>query len=121
MEADRRHTTTGLECRKSCAESLLDLAELVVDGDPDRLKGPRRDMDVARPGSPGDRGLDGRGQVERGAERAPRHDELRDPASPALFAVLPEDPLDLGDVVRVDDRRGRERIAGVHAHVERPT
>jgi hypothetical protein len=103
MEADRRHTTTGLENRKSCSQSGFDLRQLVVDGYAETLKSPGRDIDVARPGGAGDRGFDGLGQVARGAERAPGHDELRDPASPSLFAVLPKDPLDLSGVGIVDD------------------
>ena len=120
MEADRRHTTTGFECRKSCSNSCLDLAKLIVDRYAQALKGPRCDVDVARPGFPRNRGLDGLSQIACGAERAPRHDELCDPASPTLFAVLPQDPLDLRDVVIVDDlRRGQSR-AWIHPHVERP-
>src|SRR5260370_42243510 len=107
MEGDRRHTSTGCGCRKSCSESGFDLAELVVDGDADALGRPGRYVDVARPGSTRDCGFDGLGQVACGAERAPRHDELSDPACPTLLAVLPQDSLDLRDVVFVDDlRRG---------------
>src|SRR5690348_18078063 len=119
MEADRRHTTTGVENLESCLQSLLDLAELVIDGYAQALKRSRRDVDVARPGSARDRRLHGLHQVARGAERAPRHDELCDPVRPALLAVLTEDSLDLRRVVLVDDLRGGERRLRVHAHVER--
>jgi len=120
LEGDRRHTTTGFECRKSCSESCLDLSELVVDRDPDALKGPRRDVDVARPGRARDGGFDGLREVAGGAERAPRHDELCDPAGPTFFAVPPQDALELGPVVRVYDL-GRGELGGwVHPHVERP-
>jgi hypothetical protein len=77
-------------------------------------------MDVAGPGGARDSGFDGQSQVARGAERAPRHDELCDPASPSLFAVLLEDPLDLGGARIVDDPCRRECRAGIHPHVERP-
>jgi hypothetical protein len=120
LEADRRHTTTGFECRKSCSKSCLDLAELVVDLDADRLKSAGGDMYVARPGSPRDGRLDGRGQVAGGAERAPHHDELSDPPGPALFAEFAEDSLELRYLVVVDDPRGGELRPGVHPHVERP-
>src|SRR5258708_8649049 len=120
MEADRRHTTTGIKCHKSCLESCLDLSELVVDRDAETLKRARCYMDVARPSLPRDRGFDGLSQIAGGAERAPRHDELCDPASPSLFAVLPNDPLDLSGVVLVDDARRRELGGGVHPHIERP-
>src|SRR5512135_3410814 len=108
MEADRRHTTTGFKNQKSCLQSCLDLLQLAVDRDPEALKGPRRDVDVSRPGLSRYRRLDGLRQVARGAQRAPRHDELRDPARPTLFAVLTQDSLDLGDVVLVDDPGRRE-------------
>src|SRR6266852_1019085 len=115
MEADRRHTTTGFENPKSCFESCLDLAQLVVDGDADALKGSGRDVDVARPGPSGDGRLDRGSQVASGAERSSRHDELSDPARPTLFAVVAQYAFDFFDVERVDDAR---RV-GVHPHVQR--
>src|SRR5579859_3509784 len=120
MEADRRHTTTGVEDLKSCFQSRLDLAQLIVDGDAQALKRAGRDVDVARPGLTGNRGFDGLGQVASGAERAPRHDELCDPAGPPLLPVSAEDALDIGLAVLVDDSGGGYIAAGVHAHVERP-
>src|SRR5712692_6226236 len=120
MEADRRHTTTGFENRKSCSQSSFDLPQLVVDGYTETLKSPGGDIDVAGPGCTRDRGFDGLRQVARGAEGAPRNDELSDPASPSLFTVLPEDPLDLGGGRIVDDPGRRECGAGIHPHVERP-
>src|SRR2546428_2085843 len=119
MEADRRHTTTGFENPKSCFESCFDLAQLVVDGDADALKGSGRDMDVARPGPSGDGRLDRGSQIASGAQRASRHYELCDPASPTLFAIVAEDPFDLLDVEMVDDARRVERGVGVHPHVQR--
>jgi hypothetical protein len=77
-------------------------------------------MDVARPSLARDRGFDGLSQIAGGAERAPRHDELCDPASPSLFAVLPQDPLNFGGVVVIDDLGRRELGGRVHPHVERP-
>src|SRR5579864_4569847 len=119
MEADRRHTTTGFECRKSCLQSCLDLAQLVVDGDAETLERSGRDVDVARPGLARNGRLDGLSQIAGGAERAPRHDELGDPASPAFFAVLTEDALEVGRA-EIVDHVGRGYIrGGVHAHVER--
>src|SRR6266853_282104 len=105
MEADRRHTTTGFKCRESCSQSCFDLAELVVDGDAKTLKRPRRNVDVAGPCLAGDGRLDRLCQVARGAQRAPGHYELRDPASPTFFAVLPQDALDLAGIRLVDDLR----------------
>src|SRR5439155_26711053 len=118
--ADRRHTTTGFECRKSCSQSGFDLSKLIVDGDPQALKGPRRHIDVTRPCSARNGGLNRLSQVAGGAERAPRHDELCDPAGPTLLAVLAQDALDLGEVVLVDDLCRGELRVGVHPHVERP-
>src|SRR5258708_27215404 len=119
MEADRRHTTTGFKCHKSCSQSCLDLVELVVDGYPQTLKRPGRDVDVAGPGLPGDRGFHRLSQVERSAERAPPHYELRNPARPSLLAVTTKDALDLRGVERVDYLFGRERACYIHAHVKR--
>src|SRR5260370_16210129 len=119
MEADRRHTTTGFENPKSCFESCLDLAQLVVDGDADALKGSGRDIYVARPGPSGDGRLDRGGQVASGAERASRHDELSDPARPTLFAVVAQYAFDLFEVERVDDARPVERRVAAHPHVQR--
>src|SRR5579872_3177553 len=119
MEADRRHTTTGVEDLKSCSQSGLDLSDLVVDRDPDALKRAGRDVDVAGPGPARYRSLDGLGEVARGAERAPRHDELCDPARPALLPELTEDALDVRLAVLVDDAGRRQLGAGIHAHVQR--
>jgi len=119
MEADRRHTTTGFKCHKSCLQSCLDLVELVVDGDPQSLKRPGRDVDVAGPSLPWDRGFHRLSQVARGAKRAPPHYELRNPARPSLFAVGPKDALDLRGLERVDYLFGRELGCYIHAHVER--
>src|SRR4029077_8065858 len=119
MEADRRHTTTGFKCRKSCLQSGLDLAKLVVDGDSDSLKRPGRDVDVAGPGLSRDRGLHRRGEVAGGAEGAPRHYELSDPARPSLFAVAPNDALDLRGLERIDDAFCGELRGYIHAHIER--
>src|SRR5450759_4435905 len=83
------------------------------------MKRPGRNVDVARPRGSRNGGLDGLSQVARGAQRAPRHDELRDPASPSLLAVLPKDALNLADVRLVDDGRRCYRGGGIHAHVER--
>src|SRR5437899_12931356 len=93
MEADRRHTTTGVEDLKSRRQSGLDLAQLVVHCDPQALERSCRDMDVARPGLALNRRLDGGGQVACGAERAPRHDGLCDSACPAVLAIFAEDTL----------------------------
>jgi hypothetical protein len=119
MEADRRHTTTGVENLKSCLQSRLDLAELIVDGDSQALKRSRRDMNVARPGLARDRRLHGGAQIARGAERAPRHYELCDPTRPTLLPVLAEDPFELGGAVLIDDACRGELGARVHAHVQR--
>ena len=119
MEADRRHTTTGFKCHKSCLQSCLDLVELVVDGYPQALKRPGRDVDVAWPGLPWDRGLHRRGEVAGSAQRAPRHYELSDPARPSLFAVAPNDALDLRGLERIDNPFGGELRGYIHAHVER--
>jgi hypothetical protein len=70
-------------------------------------------------GSSWNRGLDGRGEVACGAERAPHHDELSDAAGPSLFAVIAKDSLELGLVVPVDYGRGGQLGGRVHAHVER--
>src|SRR5260370_24885403 len=117
MEADRRHTTTGFENPKSCFESRLDLAQLVVDGDADALKGSGRDIDVARPGPSGDGRLDRGSQVASGAERASRHDELSDPARPTLFPIVAQYRSALFDVAGIDDPRGFERRGGVERHI----
>src|SRR5256885_5177653 len=119
MEANRRHTTTGVEDLKSCSQARLDVCDLVVQRDPQALKRARRDVDVAGPGLAGDRRLEGGGQVAGGAERAPRHDELGDPSCPSLLAVVAEDALDLGLAELVDDPGRRQIRAGVHAHVQR--
>ena len=118
MEADRRHTTTGCESRKSCFQTGLDLAKLVVDGNPEALERPGRYVNVLRPCRTRYGRFDSSSQIARGAQRAPRHDELCDPASPTLFAVLTQDSLDLRSRVAVDDLRRGERRAWVHPHVE---
>src|SRR6202049_4881798 len=103
MEADRRHTTTGFENRESCCQSCLDLVQLFVDGDPQALEGPSGDVDVTRPCLPRDRGFYRLSQIAGGAQRAPRNDELCNPASPTFLAIGPHDALDLGGIEMIDD------------------
>src|SRR5260370_39239043 len=119
MEADRRHTTTGFENPKSCLQSCLDLAQLVVDGDSDALESSGRDVDVARPGPAGDGRLHGGGQIGGRAQRAARHDELCNPPRPTLLAEIAQDLLELSDVELVNDARPIERRGGVPTHVHR--
>jgi hypothetical protein len=83
------------------------------------LKRPGRNVDVARPCRSRNGGLDGLSQVAGGAQRAPRHYELCDPTSPSLFAVLPDDALDLAFIALVDELRGAEFGIWIHPHVER--
>src|SRR5206468_3414082 len=75
-------------------QRLLELAQLVVDGDPERLEDALRRMTVAEPSGCGDRRADDVHEVARALDRllaAPSPDGARDLLRVALLPVLAED------------------------------
>ena len=103
-------------------QRLVELLELAVDGDPDRLE---RALGRVAAGEAGRRGhgggdrvveLERRGQL--GAAAA-ADDLARDPVREALLAVLAQHARQPPAVPRVDDLVRGQLLVRVHAHVER--
>src|SRR5262245_16652842 len=101
---------------------LLELAQLVVDGDPERLEGALRRMAVPEPGRRRDRGADDVDEVAGALDRllaASPADRTRDLLRVTLLAVLAEDRDQLALRGLVDELRGGQLRGRVHAHIER--
>ena len=101
-------------------QRLVELGELVVDGDPDRLEGPLGGMAAGEARRRRDRGGDRVDQLEGGGERAAAaHDLARDPVGVALLAVLAQHAREAAAVPGVDQLGGGQLLRRVHPHVER--
>nr|RAV91232.1 hypothetical protein DBT45_09165 [Aerococcus tenax] len=120
MESDGGKTPALAEQRLGAREPMSKLAKLVIDENPERLKGPRRGMNAVLRAAADDAG-DRIGQRQRAVELrfGPRlHDRLGDGARPLLLAIDGDDAGKIGLVEGVDDIGGRKPLAA-HAHVER--
>ena len=81
MEADDREPAAGPQHPDRCGEGGLQLAELVVDGDAERLEDPLGGVTLAEPCRGRDGRLDHVDEVAGAGERplgAPSHDGARD-------------------------------------------
>src|SRR6266540_58449 len=114
MEANRRHTTTGFENSKSYFQAAFDLVELVVDGDPDALKGPGRHVDArARIHAHVQRALPAEAETAVGSvELDAGKTEVEEDEVSAIEAGLPRQLVHLAEAAMDDDRRGPELIEG---------
>ena len=88
----------GCSTRSAACERAHELAELVVDGDAQRLEGAGRRMDAAGlgPDEAGDELGELAASSRCGALRAALDDGARDGARAALLAVMEEDVGELG-------------------------
>src|SRR5262249_10571299 len=111
VERDDGQPAARLDELERVVQAGLELAELVVDGDPQRLEGALGRVALAEARGRRDRGLDHLDQLERALERlalAAAHDAARDLAREALLAEAPQDARDLALVPLVDDLGGRQ-------------
>src|SRR3954449_2882271 len=122
MEADHREAPARAEHLERRGERCIDGAELVVDGDAQRLEDALCRMTVAEPRRRRDRGLDRLDELSSPLERliAPAaHDRPRDLTRVALLAVLAEDLRQLSLASLVHELAGGGLRRRIHAHVER--
>ena len=119
VEGDDRETPAGSECAHGGLEALLEILELVIDGDAKRLEHARRGIDPAA-----SLGLHARyetaeivGPEERLAGAA-TNDGGRDAARLGLLAELAERAAQLALVPAVHDVRRRDAEVRVGAHVQ---
>src|SRR5690606_11226725 len=120
MEADHRQPPARAQRVVGGAEAALEVLELAVDVDPDRLERARGRVDVATPArhhrgaQPGQFG----GALER-ALAAADNDRARNAAAHALLATGPQHVGDLA-LVGAGQPLGRALARlGIHAHVQR--
>ena len=98
VEADHGEPAAGPQHLERVGQRGLERAELVVDGDPQRLEDALGGMAVAEAGRRRDRGLDRLDELAGALERllAPAApDRARDLPRVALLAVVAEDPRQL--------------------------
>ena len=120
VERDRGEPAGRAQQLPGERERLVELVELAVDRDPDRLEGALGRVAAAEPRGRGDRGGDGVDELEGGGESAAAADDLpRDPLGVALLAVLAQRAREAAALPRVDDLGGGQLLRRVHAHVER--
>jgi hypothetical protein len=121
MERDDGETAAGREQRLGADQPTVDLAELVVDVDAQRLERARRRVDDIGAALRCGGAAHDLGQFERAGDRprgAGRHDGACDRPRPALLAIG-EDEIGEIALVQLVDRLGGTRAGAVHAHVER--
>lgn len=119
VEGDDRQPATGTKDRQRGLEAPSEIAELVVDGHPERLEDAGGRVDLAR----ATRLYAGHEAAElvRGDERAPgpaAHDRARDARGLGLLAELGEDPPEVALVPGVHQVGRRELEPRVGPHVE---
>ena len=122
VEADHREPSSRPQQVEGRGERRLDRAELVVDGDPQRLEDALRRVAVAEARRRGNRGLDRVDELAGPLERllaAAASDRPRDLPRVALLAVLLEDRGQVALALLVHELARRELRVRVHAHVER--
>src|SRR5580698_1671195 len=94
----------------------------MVDRDSKSLKGSRRRMNSPSPITP-DHALDQAGKFSGGLDRtaaAGLDDRSRDPSGTAILAVFEDNSRQFGFGFLVHDIVGAQRLAAIHAHVNRP-
>jgi hypothetical protein len=119
VEGDRRDPPIFGQQLPGDWQRRLELSQLVVDGDSDALERPLGRMAAGEARRRGDGGGDGIDELERRRERPAADDLARDPVGVALLAVVAQHARDPPLVPRVQRLGGRERLVGVHPHVER--
>jgi len=121
VEGDDPYAPTACKHFNGSLQPFFDRLQLAVDRDAECLEGAGRDVNVARPGT----SWDGPGhhvdKVLRRPERRqapPLDDPLRDPRSPSLLAVVPQDAPQLTLRFAIEQVGGGPRFAAVQSHVE---
>ena len=117
--ADHGAHAPDREVRQARRERRVELAQLVVDLDPQRLEHPARRVALAA-----GRRRHGRrhhvGQLPRGGQRTGRHDRPGDAPGQPPLSVLTEECRQLVGGEAVDQVGGGGTGGRVHPHVERP-
>ena len=113
VEGDRGQPALGAQELPRQRQRGVELLELAVDRDADRLEGALGRVAAAEARGRGDRRGDGVDELEGGGERAElaaADDLARDPLGVALLAVLAQRARDLAALPRVDDLGGGQRL-----------
>ena len=122
VEGDPRQHASLAQQVPGEGERPVELVELFVDGDAQRLEGALGGMPAAEARRRGDRSLDRLHELLCGVDRrlrAPRHDRPRDCAGVALLAELAQRAGEAALVPARDDLARGQLLRGVHAHVQR--
>ncbi len=121
VEGDHGQPTARPQQVARRGERPCEHADLVIDGDAQRLKDLRRRVDTPAPTALG--AYHRIGELLRGGEwrgRASVDDRARDPARRGLLPIGPEEVRKRGFVPGIDDFRRRDAARIVEAHIERP-
>jgi hypothetical protein len=121
MEGDDGQPPAGLQQRLGAGEAAVELAELVVHGDAQRLEAARRRIDGVALLRAED-AADDSGKLAGAGDRAlgaAADDGAGDRSGALLLAIAEEDVGELR-LVQLVDQIGRARALAAHAHVERP-
>src|SRR5207244_6752221 len=119
VERNPCKSTIALEHVPRQWKRSIDLRELVVDDDPQRLEDALGRMAAAEPRRRRHRADDRLDEVVGGLNRAVADDRARDLTCVALLAEVTEGARQLPRLPRVDDLACAELLVGVHAHVQR--
>lgn len=117
VEREDRESTAGGQQVDRRWEEALQLPQLVVDEDPNRLKGAGCRVDT-RSTLRSDGLGDGLGEAESVRPWATAHDGSGDPPGATLLPITRDDVADLIFFKEIDHIEGRELGVGIHAHVD---
>ena len=116
---EHEHPPAGGEEVHGVLEAVAQVRQLAVDLHADRLEGAAGRVATGAPGRRRDRRLDRVDELAGGRQRPAAQDLAGDAPGEPLLAVALDDANELGLVVVVDHVGGRQRLGGVHPHVER--
>jgi hypothetical protein len=111
--------TTGFERVERLIESCLELSQLVINFNPESLKGSPGRMAASSPRRSRDRLFHDLGQLLGVCDGACGDDGPGDPRCEPLFPEPADHRSQIALGVIVDDGRSPEPLLGVHPHVER--
>src|SRR5207244_9443004 len=122
VEGDAREHAANAEDLPRERQGSIELAQLVVDRDSQRLEGALGGVSAGEANRRGDGRADHIDELARRLDRSPRaaaHNGARDPARVALLAELAQELRQAPLVPALDDLASRERLRRVHAAVRR--